>query len=118
MVSMVYQVWRFSEMSKFGQGRSTRQGLVRVLAGSDSTCIRNTWESSWSSIGDRAVYKSETTWEVGVAGSSHGLDMYRDVECGASFPDPLKRWARDDMNETSFAKTKCAVDITSQVWDE
>ncbi|KAL5561709.1 hypothetical protein UlMin_031456 [Ulmus minor] len=28
-----------SEMSKFGQGSSTRQELVRVLAGPDSTCI-------------------------------------------------------------------------------
>ena len=86
-----------------------------MLAGPDSTCIRNTWESRWNSTGDRAVYKSETTWEVGVAGSSHGLDMYGDVECGASFLDPLKRWAGDDMNETSFAETTSAVDVASRV---
>ena len=110
---MAYLVWRFTEMSKFGQGHSTRQELLRVLAGPDLTCISNTWESRWNSIGDKTVYKSETTWEVGVAGSSHGLDMYRDVECGASFPDPLKRWARDDMNETSFVETTRAVDIAS-----
>ena len=90
-------------MSEYGQGCSTQQELLRVLAGPDSTCIRNTWESSWSSIGDRVVYKSETTWEVGVAGSSRGLDMYGDVECGASFPGPLRRWAGDDMSEVSCA---------------
>ena len=64
------------------------------------------------------MYKSEMTWEVGVAGSSHGLDMYGDVEDDASFPDPLKRWAGDDMNETLFAETTHTVDIASQVWEE
>ena len=44
------------------------------------------------------MYESETTWEVGVAGSSHGLDMYSDVEYGTSFPDTLKSWAGDDMS--------------------
>ena len=111
MVSMAYQVRNFTEMSKYGQGRSTRQECVRVLDRPDSTCIRNTWESRWNSIGVRAVYKSETTWEVGVTGSSHGLDMCRDVECGASFPDPLKRWAGDDMIETSFAGSTSAINV-------
>ena len=87
-----------------------------MLVEPDSTCIRNTWETRGNSIGDRAVYKSETTWEVGVAGSSHGLDMYRDVECGASFPGLLKHWAGDDMNEQSFAETTRAVDVASQVF--
>ena len=87
-----------------------------MMAEPDSTCIRNTWESESNSTEDRAVYKSETTWEVGVAGSSHGLDMYGDVECGASFPDPLKCWAGDDMNETSFAETTRAVDVASRVF--
>ena len=87
-----------------------------MLDGPDSTCIRNTWESRWNSIGVRVVYKSETTWEVGVAGSSHRLDMYRDVEYGASFPDPLKRWAGDDMKETSFAESTGAVDVASRVF--
>ena len=62
------------------------------------------------------LYKSETTWEVGVAGSSHGLDMYRDVECGASFPDPLKRWAGDDMNEASLAESTSAIDVASRMF--
>ena len=62
------------------------------------------------------MYKSETTWEVGVAGSSHGLDMCRDVECGASFQDPLKRWTGDDMNETSFAESTSATDVASRVF--
>ena len=81
MVSMAYQVWRFTEMSKFGQGYSTRQELLRVLAGPGSTCIRNTWESRWNSIGDRAVYKSETTWREALP----GLDMQGHVDCDAGF---------------------------------
>ena len=116
MISMACLAWRFTEMYNFSQGYSTRQKLLRVLAGPDSTCIRNTWESRWNSIGDRAVYKSETTWEVGVAGSSHGLDMYRDVECGASFPDSLKRWAGGDMNGTSFAESTSAIDVALRVF--
>ena len=62
------------------------------------------------------MYKSETTWEIGVAGSSHGLDMYGDVECGTSFPGLLKRWAGDDTNETLFAETTSAVDAASRVF--
>ena len=62
------------------------------------------------------MYKSETTWEVGVAGSSHGLDMYRDVECGASFPDSLKRKAGGDMNGTSFAESTSAIDVALRVF--
>ena len=42
--------------------------------------------------------------------------MYGDVECGASFPDPLKRWAGDDMNETSFAESTNVVDVASRVF--
>ena len=87
-----------------------------MLVEPDSTCIRNTWETRGNSTGDRAVYKSETTWEIGVAGSSHGLDMYGDVEYGASFPGLLKHWARDDMNEQPFAETTRAVDDASQVF--
>ena len=62
------------------------------------------------------MYKSETTWEVGVAGSSHGLDMYSDVEYGASFPDTLKSWAGDDMSGTSFAESTSAIEVASQMF--
>ena len=116
MISMACLAWRFTEMSKFGQGNSTRQELLRMLAEPDSTCIRNTWETRGNSTGDRAVYKSETTWEIGVAGSSRGLDMHGDVECSAGFPGRLKRWAGDDMNETSFAESTNAIDDASRVF--
>ena len=62
------------------------------------------------------MYESETTWEVDVAGSSHGLDMYSDVEYGASFPDPSKRLAGDDMNETSLAESTSAIDVASRMF--
>ena len=62
------------------------------------------------------MYESETTWEVGVAGSSHGLDMYSDVEYGTSFPDTLKSWAGDDMNETSLAESTSAIDVASRMF--
>ena len=42
--------------------------------------------------------------------------MFRYVECGASFPDPLKRWAGDDMIETSFAGSTSAIDVASRVF--
>ena len=60
------------------------------------------------------MYKSETTWEVGVAGSSYELDMHGDVECGAIFPGQLKSWAGVDIHETLFVETIRAVDIASQ----
>ena len=37
------------------------------------------------------------------------------VRASNAFLDPLKRWAGDDMNETSFAETTGAVDVASRV---
>ena len=42
--------------------------------------------------------------------------MYREVECGASFSDPLNRWVGDDMHETSSAESTSATDVAWRVF--